>query len=49
MEFLLEQAKQHGSGEFVIPYDRQALADYLGGGAQRYVRGNQQAEKGRAD
>ena len=30
MEFLLEQAKQHGSGEFVIPYDRQALADYLG-------------------
>lgn len=30
MEFLLEQAKQHCSGEFVIPYDRQALADYLG-------------------
>ena len=30
MEFLLEQARQHGSGEFVIPYDRQALADYLG-------------------
>lgn len=30
MEFLLEQAKQHGSEEFVIPYDRQALADYLG-------------------
>ena len=30
MEFLLEQAKQQGSGEFVIPYDRQALADYLG-------------------
>ena len=30
MEFLLEQAKQHGSGEFVIPYDRQALADYMG-------------------
>lgn len=30
MEFLLEQAKQHGSPEFVIPYDRQALADYLG-------------------
>ena len=30
MEFLLEQAKQHGSAEFVIPYDRQALADYLG-------------------
>ena len=30
MEFLLDQAKQHGSAEFVIPYDRQALADYLG-------------------
>ena len=30
MEFLLTQAKQHGSPEFVIPYDRQALADYLG-------------------
>ena len=30
MEFLLEQAKQHDSAEFVIPYDRQALADYLG-------------------
>ena len=30
LEFLLEQAKQHGSAEFVIPYDRQALADYLG-------------------
>ena len=30
MEFLLEQAKQHGSAEFIIPYDRQALADYLG-------------------
>lgn len=30
MEFLLEQAKQHTSPEFVIPYDRQALADYLG-------------------
>ena len=30
MEFLLEQAKQQSSGEFVIPYDRQALADYLG-------------------
>lgn len=30
MEFLLDQAKQQGSGEFVIPYDRQALADYLG-------------------
>ena len=30
MEFLLDQAKQHGSAEFVIPYDRQTLADYLG-------------------
>ena len=30
MEFLLEQAKQQGSAEFAIPYDRQALADYLG-------------------
>lgn len=28
--FLLDQAKQNGSSEFVIPYDRQALADYLG-------------------
>ena len=30
MEFLLDQAKQQGKAEFVIPYDRQALADYLG-------------------
>ena len=30
MTFLLEQAKRQGSPEFVIPYDRQALADYLG-------------------
>ena len=30
MELLLEQAKQQGGAEFVIPYDRQALADYLG-------------------
>ena len=30
MEFLLDQAKRQGSPEFVIPYDRQALADYLG-------------------
>ena len=30
MAFLLDQAKQHKSTEFVIPYDRQALADYLG-------------------
>ena len=28
--FLLDQAKQNGSSEFTIPYDRQALADYLG-------------------
>lgn len=30
MEYLLEQAKQQGQAEFVIPFDRQALADYLG-------------------
>lgn len=30
MSYLSDQAKQHGSKEFVIPYDRQALADYLG-------------------
>ena len=30
MAFLLDEAKQHGSPEFVIPFDRQALADYLG-------------------
>jgi len=30
MTFLLEQAKQHGKPEFIIPFDRQALADYLG-------------------
>lgn len=30
MEFLLDQAKEQGNSEFVIPYDRQALADYLG-------------------
>ena len=30
MAFLFDQAKQQGSTEFVIPYDRQALADYLG-------------------
>lgn len=28
--YLLDQAKQQGSAEFVIPFDRQALADYLG-------------------
>ena len=30
MEYLLEQAKQQGQAEFVIAFDRQALADYLG-------------------
>lgn len=30
MTYLLEQAKVNGSGEFVIPFDRQSLADYLG-------------------
>ena len=30
MAFLLDQAKEAGSTDFVIPYDRQALADYLG-------------------
>jgi CRP-like cAMP-binding protein len=30
MAYLLDQAKQHGSSEFTIPFDRQALADYLG-------------------
>lgn len=30
MAYLLAQAKQHGSSSFTIPYDRQALADYLG-------------------
>lgn len=30
MAFLLEQAKQNGSPEFTIPFDRQGLADYLG-------------------
>lgn len=28
--YLLDQAKQQGSEEFTIPFDRQALADYLG-------------------
>lgn len=28
--FLLDQAKQQENAEFAIPYDRQALADYLG-------------------
>lgn len=30
MAYLSDQAKLHGSTEFVISYDRQALADYLG-------------------
>lgn len=30
MAYLLAQAKAAGSREFTIPYDRQALADYLG-------------------
>ena len=30
MAYLLDQAKQRGATEFVIPLDRQALADYLG-------------------
>lgn len=30
LHFLNDQAKQHRSCEFTIPYDRQALADYLG-------------------
>ena len=30
MEVLLDQAKQHRSAEFTIPFDRQSLADYLG-------------------
>lgn len=29
MAYLLSQAKLHNSSEFTIPYDRQALADYL--------------------
>lgn len=30
MAYLSDQAKQAGSSEFTIPFDRQALADYLG-------------------
>lgn len=30
MSYLLDQAKRQGKAEFVIPYDRQTLADYLG-------------------
>jgi CRP-like cAMP-binding protein len=29
MAYLLSQAKHHGSNSFAIPFDRQALADYL--------------------
>ena len=29
MAYLMTQAKLHGSNCFTIPYDRQALADYL--------------------
>ena len=29
MEYLMSQAKQQGSPEFTIPFDRQELADYL--------------------
>lgn len=30
LTYLMDQAKRHGSDEFVIPFDRQSLADYLG-------------------
>lgn len=30
LEYLMDQAKLHGSDTFTIPYDRQALADFLG-------------------
>ena len=30
MAYLSNQAKQQGSKEFVIPHNRQSLADYLG-------------------
>ena len=30
LAYLLDQAKRAGSREFVIPFDRQTLADYLG-------------------
>ena len=30
MAYLSDQAKQQGSREFVIPHNRQSLADYLG-------------------
>ena len=30
MAYLMEQAKIAGSADFTIPFDRQALADFLG-------------------
>ena len=30
MQYLLQEAKNAGSDEFSIPYDRQGLADFLG-------------------
>lgn len=30
LSYLNDQAKQHDSNEFTIPFDRQALADYIG-------------------
>ena len=30
MAYLMEQAREHNASEFTIPFDRQALADYLG-------------------
>lgn len=30
MAYLMDQAKTHGSAKFTIPFDRQALADFLG-------------------
>lgn len=30
LAYLMEQAKRNGSASFTIPFDRQALADYLG-------------------
>lgn len=30
MTYLMDQAKNHASDEFTIPFDRQSLADYLG-------------------
>ena len=30
LAYLADQAKNAGSGDFTIPFDRQSLADYLG-------------------